>query len=239
MKFNSPLTAGIFAGLLAIYLGTANFLMGSISTTAFIIGSLFFGACTTLFIIYNRKELANTNTRKINFVLYLGVIITTLAIVFLISCINYIGTGRLLGMVIGVLAGVLLCTKDKDKIKGNGLVASIIIGVVLFALLRSITFDVLTMSSDSLEPKVHKGEKILINNLSFGLCVPYLPFHILRWGSPSSGDLVIVVHPKSEIVGSNARLFLREVLNLNENQVLVNIDGWLPREQLMASAKPL
>jgi hypothetical protein len=230
MKINSPLTSGIFAGLLAIYYAITNFLTRSISTPAFVIGLIFLGACTTLFIIYNRREL--TNTRKINFVLYLGVIIATLAIVFLMSYVDYIATGKLLGIVVGALAGGLLFAKDKDKLKGNWLVAAIIIGVVLFAVLRSITFDVQTMGSASLEPKVYKGEKVLINNLSFGLCVPFLPFHIARWGNPSIGDLVVVVGP-------NASPFLREVLNVNENQVQVNVDGWLPREQLMARAKPL
>jgi hypothetical protein len=180
--------------------------------------------------MHNRKQF--TNTTKTRFILNLGVVAAMVAIGFLMSFINYIATGKLLGIVVGALAGSLLFSKDKDKLKGNWFVASIIIGVVLFVVLRSVTFDVQTMGSASLEPKVHKGEKVLINNLSFGLCVPFLPYHIARWGSPTTGDIVLVVGP-------NARPFLRQVLNINENQVLLNVDGWMPRDQLMARAKPL
>lgn len=230
MKNNSPLVAGILAGVLAIYYGTTNFLMGSISAATFFIGLIFFGACTALFIIYNRKKI--THKGKQSFILSLGVIIATIAIVFLMSFVNYIATGMLLGIVVGALAGSLLFVKNKDKLKSNWFIAGIVIGIVLFVVLRSITLDVLTMGSASLEPKVHKGDKVLVNNLAFGLCVPFLPYHIARWGKPMAGDIVVVFGP-------NARPFLREVLNVNENQVLVNVDGWLPREQLMARAKPL
>lgn len=230
MKISSPLAAGILAGLLGIYYGTANFLMGSVSMPAFLIGLIFFGACTALFIIRNRKEF--TNTRKTNYILFLGVIIATVALIFLMSAVNYIATGKLLGITVGALTGGLLFAKHKDKLKGNFVVAGIIIGIVLFTVLRSITIDVLTMGSASLEPKVHKGDKILVNNLYFGLCVPFLPYHIVKWGSPAAGDIVVVIGP-------NARPFLREVLNVNENQVLVNVDGWLLRDKLIAKANPL
>jgi hypothetical protein len=56
MKFNSPIAAGILAGLVATYYGTANFLMGSISTPAFLMGLIFFIACTALFIKHNHKQ---------------------------------------------------------------------------------------------------------------------------------------------------------------------------------------
>jgi hypothetical protein len=230
MKFNSPIAAGILAGLVAIYYGTTNFLMGSISTPAFLMGLIFFIACTALFIRHNRKQF--TNLRDTRVILSVSVIAATVVILFLMSFASYITTGKLLGISIGGLAGGLLLARDKDKLASNRIVAGIIIGVVMFVVLRNITFDVLTMGSGTLEPKVHKGQKVLVNNLSFGLCVPFMPYHIMRWGNPNTGDLVLVVGP-------NARPFLREVLNVNKNQVLLNIDGWLPREKLIGKAMPL
>jgi len=230
MKFNSPIAAGILAGLVAIYYGTTNFLMGSISTPAFLMGLIFFIACTALFVRHNRKQF--TNLRDTRVILSVSVIAATVVILFLMSFASYITTGKLLGISIGGLAGGLLLARDKDKLASNRIVAGIIIGVVMFVVLRNITFDVLTMGSGTLEPKVHKGQKVLVNNLSFGLCVPFMPYHIMRWGNPNTGDLVLVVGP-------NARPFLREVLNVNKNQVLLNIDGWLPREKLIGKAMPL
>ena len=129
MKFNSPIAAGILAGLVAIYYGTTNFLMGSISTPAFLMGLIFFIACRALFIRHNRRQIIHLRNTRI----FVSVsVITGTVVIFLRSFSNYITTGKLLGISLGGLAGGLLLARDKDKLASNTIIAGIIIGVVMF-----------------------------------------------------------------------------------------------------------
>ncbi len=90
----------------------------------------------------------------------------------------------------------------------------------------------MTMSSASLDPRVHKGEKILVNNMAFGIRIPFLRQYIARWGRPAIGDLVIVR-------GAAGGLYLREVLNVEGTRSLLNIDGWVSPDKFIAKAIPL
>src|SRR4030042_4518993 len=102
MKYNSPIAAGVLAGLVGIYYGAANVLTGGISTPAFLMGFIFFIACTALFIRHGRKK--SPNSSKTSFFLSVSVITATVVILFLMSFANYMTTGKLLGIAIGGLA---------------------------------------------------------------------------------------------------------------------------------------
>ena len=142
------------------------------------------------------------------------------------------GTAKSLLSVIGGLAGRILFPHNRQRLLTNQYLSAVILGAVIFVLARGVCVDVLTMRSGSLEPKVHKGQKVLISYLSFGIHIPFYPYPLVQWGVPKAGELVIVLGP-----GGNP--YMREVLNTRESEVLVNVDGWVPRKTLLAKGWPI
>lgn len=155
----------------------------------------------------------------------------TTATLYAVSLSAYMGTGKLLGTVIGALAGALAFAgrRQRSLLVHSRYISNVVWGVLVFVLMRESMVDVLSMGSMSLEPRIHKNDKILVTYASFGVRMPFTPRNIVRWGEPKVGDLVIVR-------GRNDAPFLREVLDVNATSLLVNVDGWVPKETLLGKA---
>lgn len=230
MKLSPTAMSGILAALVLIYYGLANLLWAGLSGAA-LMGVLAF-AVGSMGVFISRGRSAETDLREGNLFISTIVVGVTGITLYAISLTGYISTGKLLGSVVGGLAGGLLVSGERQRVINNQHVANIICGIVLFVLMRGVIVDVLTMGSGSLEPKIHKGQKIIVTYLSFGVRVPFSPYHIVRWGIPRTGDLVVVKSRRGDP-------FLREILDTSENSVLVNLDGWLPREALLGKGSPI
>jgi hypothetical protein len=195
-----------------------------------LIGTIFSWSCAAIIYVYGRKY--DIASKKHNPFLDFFFIPLTILLLYLISTIDYLPSGRLLGFFIGGLTGGLIFSRNKKQLFDNTIIYKVILGAILFIILRDIGIDVLTMSSNSLEPRIIEGQKVLVTNYSFGLRAPFLPYHLIKWGKPEIGDFVIVAGPK----GSP---YLREVLFIKENQVFLNVDGWRPCESLLAKGTTL
>lgn len=229
----SPVSiSGTLATLVLIYYGLANLFWADLPGMALVGGFVFAIGSMAVFIGCGRS--ADTDSSKGNPFVSTGVVGMTSATLYAFSFAGHISTGRLLGAVVGGLAGALLLAGKRQRSSSinNRHVANIIWGIVLFVLMRDVIVDVLTMGSASLEPKIHKGQKVVVTYLSFGVRVPFSPYHIIRWGTLRTGDLVVV---KSQ----SGAPFLREIMDTNESSVLVNVDGWLPKEALLGKASPI
>lgn len=223
------LSIGLAAGVITYY-GAANLFLGEISNAAFWGGMIFSWGCAVIVYLYGRKYEAPTTNH--NSFLNFSIIPITIFLLYFISIIDYLPAGRLLGLVMGGLTGALIFSRDKKQLFNNTIIYKAILGVLLFVILRDIGFDVQTMASTSLEPRIHQGQQVFISDLSFGLRVPFLPYHIIKWGKPEIGDFVVVAGPKGNP-------YLREVLFIKGKQVFLNVDGWLPEDSLLARGTPL
>jgi len=213
----------------AIYYGISNYVSGQISLKNLIIGGAFCLPCIVFFLRFPPDTATPGNQKQ-----FIGIIISiiTIAALFLLSATSYIKAGAFMGMVVGASAGGMFFGRLRNLSSFSRHLAPAIIGAAIFFPLRDITFDVLTMASRSLEPRVRQGQKILINNLAFGVKVPFSQVIIIGWGKPEIGDLVIVS-------GTNGRPYLREVLNIEGTRAFVNTDGWISHEKLLAKATSL
>ena len=230
MKLNPIVDSVIFAVVVITYYGAANLFLGGISLSAFLGAFIFAWGCTAVIWWYGRRYGVNSTER----IYFLNFAIITLVIIclYLLSIVNYLATGKLIGCIIGAVTGIIIFSPHKDRLFKNIFIYNIILGAVLFIFLRNIGIDVLTMASRSLQPRVLKGQQVLVSNFSFGLRVPFLPYHLIKWGNPKVGDLVIVSGPKGNP-------YLREVLSLKGTNVLLNADGWVPKDRLIGKAIPL
>jgi len=84
--------------------------------------------------------------------------------------------------------------------------------LVVAALLRLFVFQPYVITSNSMEPTLQSGERILVNTLTY------------RFASPSRGDIVVFAYPRDE-----KRTFVKRVLavegetvELRGNQVYIN-----------------
>jgi len=213
----------------SIYYGVSNYVSGQVSLKNLIIGGAF---CLLCIVFFLRFPPDTATSKKKNQFISIIISIFTIAALFLLSAISYIKAGAFMGMIVGASAGGMFFGRLRNLSSFSRYLAPAIIGAAIFFPLRDITFDVQTMASRSLEPRVRQGQKILINNLAFGAKVPFLPLTVISWGKPEIGDLVIVS-------GTNGRPYLREVLNIEGTRAFLNTDGWISHEKLLAKATSL
>ncbi|UCD75231.1 MAG: signal peptidase I [Phycisphaerales bacterium] len=71
----------------------------------------------------------------------------------------------------------------------------IIVVVVIIAPLRSSVADWNDVPTQSMEPTILVGDRILVNKLAYGLRVPFTHFYALSWSGPQRGDIVVFHAP--------------------------------------------
>ncbi len=84
------------------------------------------------------------------------------------------------------------------------------------------------MVSNALEPKIEKGQQFHINKAAYGLRAPFLSTYVLRWGIPERGDLIIFE--------TATKTYLREVLSVSQNYIIVKDLGNIPRKKVLGKA---
>lgn len=234
MPLISPLGAGLLACVVGLYYDVASVGIGRMSRSDFIFESGVFVAAIIVGVVYAWRHRPPARRASTSWGSALTIIATVIS-AFVVSGVAYLTTDGMLGGGVGVLL-TLKWVSSRSGNEGyaysNRGVGAAIVGLVIFVLLRSVTIDVLTMRSSSLSPRVQNGQRVLINNLAVGVLVPFLPYHILRWGHLRRGDLVLVPGP-------HACPFLREVLKTNGPRILVNREGWLPSDTVVAKGFPL
>jgi signal peptidase I len=102
-------------------------------------------------------------------------------------------------------------------------VRPILIILIVACSLRSAVADWNYVPSGSMKPTIMEGDRIFVNRLAYDLKVPFTTWHILEWGDPERGDVVVLYSPKDE-----KRLVKRvigipgDVLELVNNRLYVN-----------------
>ena len=100
---------------------------------------------------------------------------------------------------------------------------SIVIAVSVLFALRSAVADWNDVPSGSMKPTILEGDRIFVNKLAYDLKVPFTTWHLLKWGGPRRGDVVVLFSPRDGI-----RLVKRVVglpgdqIELRDNHLVVN-----------------
>jgi signal peptidase I len=70
---------------------------------------------------------------------------------------------------------------------------------VIMAPLRSALVDWNWVPSGSMKPTILEGDLVLVNKLSYDLKVPFTTRHLMQWGDPARGDIVVFYSPRDGI----------------------------------------
>jgi signal peptidase I len=66
---------------------------------------------------------------------------------------------------------------------------------LVLALVRNTLFDVYRVAGGSMRPTLVEGDRLVVNQLAFGLNVPFAGRTVARWAGPERGDLVVFRSP--------------------------------------------
>jgi signal peptidase I len=69
--------------------------------------------------------------------------------------------------------------------------------IIILVLLsfRSSVADWNDVPTQSMEPTILAGERIVVNRLAYGLKVPFTTWHLATWAQPKRGDLIVFYAP--------------------------------------------
>lgn len=92
---------------------------------------------------------------------------------------------------------------------------------LLFTSLRRGGLELRTQRID--EAHDSRGDRIFVNRLAYDLKVPFTTWHVLQWGDPQRGDIVVLYSP------ADGKLLVKRVIGLpgdtielRDNQLFVN-----------------
>ncbi len=68
---------------------------------------------------------------------------------------------------------------------------SIVIGLLFGLLLKSVAFDILYISGDSMSPTLTEGELIIFNKLAYGFVLPFTDKLLFSWATPKKNDIIL------------------------------------------------
>ena len=105
----------------------------------------------------------------------------------------------------------------------------VVLILVMFAV-RSVVFDWNDVPSGSMQPTILVGDRVFVNRMAYGLKIPFTTIHLLRWGSPKRGDIVVFYAPDKDANGKplHTRMIKRvvgvpgDVVTLVNNRLTVN-----------------
>jgi len=72
---------------------------------------------------------------------------------------------------------------------------SILAAVLIATSFKSAIADWNDVPTGSMKPTILVGDRVFINKLSYSLKVPYTTWHIVWWGAPEHGDIVVFYSP--------------------------------------------
>src|SRR5436305_190025 len=72
------------------------------------------------------------------------------------------------------------------------------LAIMLIALfsVRSSLADWNVVPTGSMKPTIIEGDRIFVNKLAYDLKVPFTTYHLLQWGNPKAGEIVVFDSPK-------------------------------------------
>jgi signal peptidase I len=73
---------------------------------------------------------------------------------------------------------------------------SVVIAVVVALLIRGFVVEAFQIPSGSMVPTLLVGDHIFVSKLAYGIRLPFTHLHLVRFGSPRRGDVVVFENPR-------------------------------------------
>ena len=105
----------------------------------------------------------------------------------------------------------------------SGWVRPLIVVLVVVSTFRTAVADWHDVPTQSMEPTILVGDRIVVNKLAYDLKVPFTTWHIAAWGDPQRGDIVTFYSPTD-----GKRLVKRvigvpgDVVEMRNNRLTIN-----------------
>ena len=90
---------------------------------------------------------------------------------------------------------------------------SILAAVLIATSFKSAIADWNDVPTGSMKPTILVGDRVFINKLSYSLKVPYTTWHIVWWGTPEYGDIVVFYSP------ADSKRLIKRVIGLPGDKV--------------------
>ncbi len=89
---------------------------------------------------------------------------------------------------------------------------------------REVLVQAYNTPAGSMIPALHVGERILVNNLTYGVHIPFRGGYMARYNKPKRGDVVVYVYPKDRYTGFLHRVIGEEgdLVEIREKKVYIN-----------------
>lgn len=113
--------------------------------------------------------------------------------------------------------------KKKLIIFWKGWGYSIFVALIIATSFKSAIADWNVVPTGSMKPTIVEGDRIFVNKLAYDLKFPYSTWHIVQWGAPQRGEIVVFYSPADD-----KRLVKRVVgvpgdsIAMQNNQLIIN-----------------
>lgn len=100
---------------------------------------------------------------------------------------------------------------------------SVFVALIIATSFKSAIADWYVIPTGSMNPTILEGDRVFVNKLAYDLKVPYTTWHIMEWGSPQRGEIVVFYSPVDD-----KRLIKRVVgipgdsVSMQNNQLIIN-----------------
>jgi signal peptidase I len=128
-------------------------------------------------------------------------------------------------------------------VKGWGF--SLFLGALIATSFKSAIADWNLVPTGSMKPTIVEGDRIFINKLAYDLKIPYTTFHVMKWGDPQRGEIVVFYSPEDgtrlvkRVVGMPGdQLAMRNEKIFINGQPLTYLSRDASAAGLQASARP-
>ncbi|MCA9295807.1 MAG: signal peptidase I [Phycisphaerales bacterium] len=78
-------------------------------------------------------------------------------------------------------------------------VRPLLVIILVISTFRSAVADWNDVPSQSMEPTILTGDRIIVNRLAYDLKVPFTRYSIAEWGAPERGDIIIFEAPHNDV----------------------------------------
>ena len=91
-----------------------------------------------------------------------------------------------------------MSSKLSNKLKEfvHGWIFSLLVAILIATSIKSALADWNTVPTGSMKPTIVEGDRIFVNKLAYDLKIPYTTKHIVEWGNPQRGQIVVFFSPE-------------------------------------------
>lgn len=130
-------------------------------------------------------------------------------------------------------------TVKKQKGKLREYIEAFLVAVLIAFFVRSFVIEAFKIPSGSMIPTLSIGDHIFVNKFIYSLRIPFTKYHIVKFGEPKRGDIIVFLYPMDE-----GKDFIKRVVGLPGDKIHVEGQGVqvngkeLPKEHLNAMSIP-